>query len=170
MSSRMADRGGDLTAKGLPKSASEERRGAWGSWLGTVFEDRLTELVTSTFSTMPWQQALTEKGPTESRVRRAAVKLQKELGAMDRVSFFGVIESGAWNGRRHIHCLVSQPDREQWLLRESLARMRSQNGLVDVRPVSSIGGVAMYVTKYVTKSHDPYWFAGGPLWLASLGR
>lgn len=145
-------------------SESQERRDAWAAWLSAVFEGQLTELLTLTFSTAPWQQALTDQGPTNSRVLRAARKFQEDLTEMGTMSFFGVVESGAWSGRRHIHTLVTQPHRETWLLRESLARMRTSSGLVDVRPVSSIGGVTSYVTKYVTKDVDPQWFAGGPLW------
>lgn len=170
---RVADRGDYLTAEGMPKwSESSERRNAWSAWLTSVFDDQLTELVTSTFSNLPWMQAMrvTDKGPTETRVLRAARAFQRDLIAMGSVSFFGVVESGAWNGRRHIHTLVTQPSREQWLLRETLARLRTKEGLVDVRPVSSIGGASSYVTKYVTKERDPFWFAGGPLWRQSVGQ
>lgn len=169
---RVADRGDYLTAEGMQKTwePEKERRNAWSAWLTSVFDDQLTELVTLTFSTSPWQQALTEKGPTETRVLRAARSFQRDLIAQGNVSFFGVVEQGAWNGRRHIHTLVTQPSREQWLLRETLARLRTNEGLVDVRPVSSIGGASSYVTKYVTKSHDPSWFAGGPLWRQSVGQ
>lgn len=162
---RVADRGDYLTAEGMPKwSEQNERRNAWSAWLTSVFDDQLVELVTLTFSTAPWQQALMEKGPTETRVLRASRQFQRDLIAMGTTSFFGVVESGSFSGRRHIHTLVTQPSRESWLLRESLARMRTKEGLVDVRPVSSIGGVSMYVTKYVTKDREPQWFAGGPLW------
>lgn len=148
-----------------PPSESGERRVAWSTWLSSVFEDQLTELLTFTFSTAPWQQALIEKGPTNTRVLRAARSLEAQFLGMGSVSFFGVVESGRWSGRRHIHTLATQPGRETWLLRETLARMRTAEGLVDVRPISSIGGVSNYVTKYVTKDADPQWFAGGPLWL-----
>lgn len=66
------------------------------------------------------------------------------------------------NGRMHLHCLLCSEDER--FIRAAIEEHRLKEGFVDVRPISSVGGVAGYVTKYVVKQHDPIWIAGGPAW------
>ena len=145
--------------------SAREYREDWGEWLTSVFGASPTELVTLTFAPRVWEcDAFGPTGPTRSRVERAAYRFERLLSrALGRPSFFIVRELGGWNGRAHLHSIVSSLDRT--VIREGESVHRTKDGFVNIR--RSTINVADYCAKYVSKSDRDFWLAGGPLWTAS---
>jgi hypothetical protein len=150
----------DLTARGL---SGEELRGHWAEWLSQVFGAAETSLATLTFATRGYEL----KGvPGISRVQRAGRRFASRLTMCQaRPSFFVCMEKGSWNGRRHLHSLISCGDSA--VTREVLEAHRMREGFVDLS--HRAGSVTEYVTKYLTKSDDDFWLAGGPLFELQSG-
>lgn len=156
-------RGGiNLTTRGL---SAEEYRGAWSDWLVKVFggastsgsDSSSTSLVTLTFAPRPWELS---GCPGISRVQRAGRKFARRLTrALESPSFFIVLERGSWNGRMHLHSLISCRDVAP--IRGAM-RLHEETEGFSHRVVTSLTP-AEYVTKYVSKSDGDFWLAGGPL-------
>lgn len=152
-----------MTASTLSAS---EYRGEWAQWLTGVFAGVSTSLITLTFAPRAWEfDPLGPLGPTKSRVRRAAHRFERSLiRALARPSFFIVSEVGGWNGRVHLHSLVSSTDR-------SVIRAAAAGHLKDGFTNEKVCAMSPsdYVSKYVSKSDQDFWLAGGPLFRGTGG-
>lgn len=136
-------------------------RDSWVEWLTERFSGLPTlRFTTLTFAPTPYELRIKAE-PSFSRVVRAAKDFEKFLiFSQGKASFFGVMEIGKWNGRRHLHFLISGLDGE--LMRAAIGYHEWRSGYSATRTLESTGGIPGYVTKYVMKSRDPFWIAGGP--------
>lgn len=111
--------------------------------------------MTATFASRSTEVSV---GPSFSRVSRAARRIERQLiMSLDGPSFFGVLETGAWSGRMHLHFLLSTNVSQAEIV---FSGHRKFEGFTKVIPLSQSFGVTEYVTKYVTKGRDPFWIAG----------
>jgi hypothetical protein len=98
--------------------------------------------------------------PSLRRVLRAGDRFVSWMTpSRETPSYFCVMERGSLNGRAHLHGLVQATKDRIQLASDA---HRQTEGFVAVRSVESIGGVSGYVTKYVLKTSEPRWWAGGP--------
>lgn len=147
-------------SEGSPQVSGEE----YAEWLTRVFGRSVDPVYfqTLTFAPLPYELFRSTAGPSVTRVNRAGSWLSWYMTrAIPTATYFSVVEAGSLNGRRHLHSLISAPESS---IRAAQRWHETRHGFGALEKVDSVGGVSGYVTKYVTKSVDPVWFAGGPLW------
>lgn len=155
--------------------SGEEYRLEWASWLTEVFGNAVTQnpgsgtfLQTLTFAPREWERdSIGSLGPTRSRVMRAGRRYERVLmSSLARPSYFGVRELGGWNGRAHLHFLISCAERA--VISEATLRHSLSEGFVKGIPCTM--SPTEYVSKYVSKSDGDWWVAGGPAFHGGGGR
>jgi len=157
-----APEGDLLTPRSSIKKETQEE---YAKWLSSVF-GRTTRvgLGTYTFRT-PSGSSKRWTEPGRQYVSRAALQLAGLLVA-NGSTFFVTLEEGSDTRRLHLHSLETNELRTRALIHKWWAK---KYGFESHRLVSSLAGVSMYVTKYVTKSDLPFW-AGGPLFRELQGE
>lgn len=146
---------GSILSNAALMAASRE---SFGKWLQGVFgQVPRVGLGTYTFREPDIELSRTRSTIGQQYVRNAGRRLASLLEA-NGSTYFVCVEVGSDTRRLHLHSLETNE-----LQTRSLIHMwwKKRFGFESYKVVSSLKGVSLYVTKYVTKSDMPFWAGGG---------